>query len=104
MVRCRSCGNPRLLTRRQARRAGLCSHCLYPPRDVAVQDRHRRFWFERFDDQELSLIVSELAGRIVPPTRIAERRQALAASGAIADGLSSAGEREQQVLLSDPPR
>jgi hypothetical protein len=67
-----------------------------------VEDRHRRFWFDRFDDNELALIVSELAGRLVPPTRIAERR-ALVASAATEEGLSSAGERGVQHLLS-PPR
>lgn len=105
VVYCRSCGNPRTLTRRQARRAGLCNHCLYPPRDVVVHDRHRRFWFERFTDSELSLLASELAGRVVPAARIAERREALVASGSLraGDGVPSDGERARRVFLS-PPR
>jgi hypothetical protein len=104
-VFCRGCGSPRVLTRRQARRAGLCASCLYAPRETVVEDRHRRFWFERFTDSELSVLASELAGRVVPAARIAERRQALVASGSlrVGNGVPSDGERAPHVLLS-PPR
>jgi hypothetical protein len=104
-VYCRGCGNPRVLTRRQARRAGLCNACLYPPREPLVHDRYRRFWFEKFTDHELSVLASELAGRWVPVARIAERRSALIASGSLRgpDGLSSDSERQADSLLS-PPR
>jgi len=70
-----------------------------------VEDRHRRFWFDRFTDTELSLLASELAGRVVPVARITERREALVASGSIraAEGVPSDGERAPRVFLS-PPR
>ncbi len=103
---CQGCGEPRLLTRRQARRAGLCNRCLYPPRDVAIDDRYRRFWFDRFNDQELSLIASELAGYVVPSAGIARQRQALVAAGSIqpAKGVQSAGERQPSTAALSPPR
>lgn len=104
-VYCRGCGTPRVLTRRQARRAGLCPACLYGSKETTVTDRHRRYWFNKFNDNELSLLASELAGRVVPVARIAERRAALVAAGSLQEpeGVPSAGERAPHALLS-PPR
>jgi hypothetical protein len=73
---------------------------------VTVHDKHRKFWFERFNDQELSLIASELAGYVVPSAGIARQRQALVAAGSIAPskGVQSPGERQPSTAALSPPR
>ncbi len=102
-VFCHGCGAPRVLTRRQERRAGLCRECLYGPKDMPVSDRHRAWWFKQFNDSQLSDLASELAGRVVPTARIAERRAALIAAGSL-QGVESVGEREPSRALLSPPR
>lgn len=77
LVRCRSCGEPRELSARQAKRAGLCPRCLYPTH-WTVTDQHRNFWFKHYSDQELSLIATDFLGRWVSPDRIHEQRVLLA--------------------------
>jgi hypothetical protein len=73
---------------------------------VTVHDKHRRFWFERFNDRELSLIASEFAGYFVPASGLAQQRQALTASGSIqgAKGVQSSGERQPSTAALSPPR
>lgn len=82
-VYCRGCGQPRNLSRRQAKRAGLCRDCLYPAStpEAKVNDTHRRFWFNAFpSDRELALVMSRFIGRQVDVARVAEQRMALTAS------------------------
>ena len=78
-VSCRGCGQPRELTARSSRRAGLCRHCLHPPR-VNVNDTHRKFWLKHFADSELAEIASETFGHIVSAQVFTPHRVALLGS------------------------
>lgn len=78
-VHCRGCGEPRQVSYRQSRRAGLCNRCLFPP-NVRVTSAARKYWFNTFTDREIASIASDLIGSVVPVAAIAERRQALTAS------------------------
>lgn len=76
-VKCRGCGSTREVTSRQARRAGLCPICLYPPRYTKVTDAHKRFWLCRFTDEEIAVIATDMLGYDVSPGAIARHRAAL---------------------------
>lgn len=78
-VRCRGCGTPRVVSARQANRAGLCNTCRHPPR-IHVTDQHRRFWLSRFTDHEIASLASELVGRAVSP-QVVHTNRVLVASG-----------------------
>ena len=77
LVRCRGCGEPRQLSARQAKRAGLCPRCLYPTNWV-VTDQHRNYWFNHYTDWEIAGIASDLVGSWVDPGKIHEQRVLLA--------------------------
>lgn len=78
-VHCRGCGEPRQVSYRQSRRAGLCTLCLFPP-TIRVTSAARKYWFNTFSDLEIANIASELIGSVVPVARISEQRQALTAA------------------------
>jgi hypothetical protein len=78
-VHCKGCGEPRALSPRQARRAGLCNRCLFPP-NVSVKRAHLRYWLRTFTDQEIAAIASDFVERTVPVARIRQQRAVLTAS------------------------
>lgn len=77
-VRCCDCGSPLFLTERQARRREQqhrCSICVILAHHgrEPVEDRHRRYWLERFSDEEIARLASEMLGEDVPTSRVQER-------------------------------
>lgn len=85
-VRCTNCGGHRDVSRRQSLRAApLCSDCRFPRTVPPVTDDDRRWWLERFADDELAMIASMIFRRYVEPQVIQCRRKELLAASANGD-------------------
>lgn len=52
-VICPMCGGRRRVSGRHARRSPVCSLCRHPAKIKAPEDKDRRFWLERFSDDEI---------------------------------------------------
>jgi hypothetical protein len=75
-VRCPGCGTHRILSRRQARRAGLCLLCRSRPETPTATDDDLRWWLRRFTDAEIVALAADFAGRETSPSSLeAVRRQ-----------------------------
>jgi hypothetical protein len=83
-VFCPGCGRPREISDRHARRTEeptLCVACRHPGKHLPPGDSDRRFWLERFSDEEIVLMVEAMTDRKADLDRIRWWRKELNPKG-----------------------
>ena len=83
-VFCPGCGRPRDISDRHARRTEeprLCVACRFPAKKQPPGDADRRYWLERFTDDEIILMVEAMTDQHADAERIAWWRKELIPKG-----------------------
>ena len=82
-VVCPSCGQPREISDRHARRTEdtLCVACRFPAKRQPPGDADRRYWLERFTDEEIVIMVEAITDQKADIDRIAWWRRELKPKG-----------------------
>lgn len=81
-VVCPSCGQRRTVSDRQARRGTtLCKLCRYPHTRLRPEDKDRRFWLERFSDEEILDLALGVFGHLGSISHIRAWRRKLLKDG-----------------------
>jgi hypothetical protein len=62
IVRCPTCGQERLISRRRASTAGQCQECRFPNAPRGPTDADRAWWLRRFDDETLAELAAMAFG------------------------------------------